>query len=47
MLNNYLYGNKERLFLNTNLGCNAQCSYCYLPILNFNLGKTPNNVIQT
>lgn len=47
MTNNYLYGNRERLFLNTNLGCNAQCSYCYLPILSLNLGKTPNNVIQT
>ncbi|OHE02826.1 MAG: hypothetical protein A3K14_10155 [Sulfurimonas sp. RIFCSPLOWO2_12_FULL_36_74] len=47
MINNYLYGNRERLFLNTNLGCNSKCSYCYLPSLDLTLGKTPNNTIQT
>ena len=44
--NQYLYGNKERLFLNTNIGCHAQCSYCYLPSLNMPLGKTPINTIN-
>ncbi|MCF6172746.1 MAG: hypothetical protein L3J44_03045 [Campylobacteraceae bacterium] len=34
MNNNFLYGNSERLFLNTNLGCDSNCSYCYLPDLN-------------
>lgn len=27
----YIFGNKERVFLNTNLGCKSECSYCYLP----------------
>lgn len=44
--NRYLYGNKERLFLNTNLGCHAKCSYCYLPSLNISLGKIPTNIIN-
>lgn len=30
-LTQYIFGNKERVFLNTNLGCKSQCSYCYLP----------------
>lgn len=45
LYNNYLYGNKQRLFLNTNLGCKAQCSYCYLPKLDFSLDKIPKNTI--
>ncbi len=32
----YLYGNNERLFLNTNLGCLSNCSFCYLPDLSIN-----------
>lgn len=28
---NLVYGNKERVFVNTVLGCRAKCSYCYLP----------------
>lgn len=47
MTNNYLYGNRERLFLNTNLGCNSKCSYCYLPSLDLTFGKTPNSIIKT
>ena len=26
----YLYGSNERIFLNINLGCSSNCSYCYL-----------------
>lgn len=28
-----VYGNAERVFVNNAIGCNAQCSYCYLPEL--------------
>lgn len=28
---NYVYGSSERIFLNTTIGCNAMCKYCYLP----------------
>jgi len=34
MNNDYIYGNSERIFLNTTLGCKSKCSYCYLPSLN-------------
>ena len=27
----FVYGNRERVFVNTALGCNAKCKYCYLP----------------
>lgn len=29
----YVYGTKERIFVNTVIGCHAKCSYCYLPSL--------------
>ncbi|CEN89845.1 Radical SAM superfamily [[Clostridium] sordellii] len=29
-MKNLIYGNKERIFINTALGCNSMCSYCYL-----------------
>ena len=36
----YLFSNDlDRLFINTSLGCAANCSYCYLPILNYSKGK--------
>ena len=36
----YLFSNDlDRLFINTSLGCTANCSYCYLPILNYSKGK--------
>lgn len=35
--NSLVYGNKERIFVNTVLGCRAECSYCYLP--EFDLGE--------
>jgi DNA repair photolyase len=40
--NNYLYGDTNRIFLNTNLGCSSQCSYCYLPELNIAIGTKAN-----
>lgn len=33
----YVYGSKDRLFINTTLGCRSRCSYCYLPSLNYGL----------
>lgn len=36
----YLFSNEpDRLFINTSLGCTANCSYCYLPILKYSKGK--------
>lgn len=33
----YLYAkNSDRIFINTCLGCNGACSYCYLPRLGYN-----------
>ena len=33
----YLYArNSDRIFINTCLGCNGACSYCYLPSLGYN-----------
>ncbi len=29
----FVYGKKERMFINTEIGCRAKCSYCYLPNL--------------
>lgn len=41
----YIYGDKKRIFLNTNLGCSSGCLYCYLPEeglkINAKQGTTP------
>lgn len=34
----YITGDAGRLFLNTALGCNSECSYCYLPLLGLPIG---------
>ena len=42
----YLFSNNtNRLFVNTSLGCTANCSYCYLPNLNYSKGKELNTYI--
>lgn len=42
----YLFStSKDRLFVNTSLGCVANCSYCYLPTLKYSKGKELNNYI--
>lgn len=33
MMLNFLYGSSKRIFLNTSIGCNSKCKYCYLPKL--------------
>lgn len=43
----YLFSNEpDRLFINTSLGCTANCSYCYLPLLNYSKGKKLNTYIS-
>lgn len=34
----HIYGNSDRLFLNTELGCSSACTYCYLPTEGFHIG---------
>lgn len=37
-MNEFVYGNENRIFVNTDMGCNSNCSYCYLPALNIKHG---------
>lgn len=39
LVNNFVYGDTNRIFINTDLGCNAECKYCYLPLLNIVHGE--------
>lgn len=39
--NLFISGDRSRLFLNLELGCNSSCSYCYLPPEGLQLGKRP------
>jgi len=32
-MNEFVYGDSERIFVNTSIGCSAKCVYCYLPDL--------------
>lgn len=42
----YLFSNEpDRLFVNTSLGCTANCAYCYLPTLNYSKGKALDTYI--
>lgn len=41
----YLEGDEKRLFLNTNLGCSSNCSYCYLSAVELVKGKDPDKKI--
>lgn len=38
-VNNFVYGDTKRIFVNTDMGCNANCRYCYLPSLDIVHGK--------
>lgn len=44
--NSYIYGDEKRIFLNTNLGCASECSYCYLPDLDIEIGRKANKHIS-
>lgn len=37
-MNEFVYGNMERIFVNTDMGCAARCSYCYLPSMGIKHG---------
>ncbi|MBY0157201.1 hypothetical protein H0178_15515 [Cytobacillus firmus] len=37
----FLHGDRKRIFVNTSLGCRADCSYCYLPEVGFTKGAKP------
>lgn len=37
----FVEGNKERIFLNTALGCESKCKFCYLPSQNYIIGNKP------
>lgn len=37
----FVEGNQERIFLNTALGCESKCKFCYLPSQNYNIGNKP------
>lgn len=39
IVNNFVYGDANRIFINTDMGCNAGCKYCYLPSLNIVHGE--------
>ncbi len=42
----YLFSTeKERLFINSSLGCTANCAYCYLPTLKYSKGKKLDNYV--
>lgn len=42
----YLFSkDNNRLFVNTSLGCSANCSYCYLPTLKYSKGKEVDSYI--
>ena len=42
----YLFSTeKERLFINTSLGCTANCAYFYLPTLKYSKGKKLDNYV--
>lgn len=36
---NFVYGDEKRIFVNTDLGCDAKCKYCYLPSLEIKHGE--------
>lgn len=38
--NGYLFAkDNKRLFVNVNIGCLGNCSYCYLPIMGYSNNK--------
>ncbi len=42
----YITGDSKRIFLNTSLGCQASCKYCYLPELGYETGVTCQRTIS-
>ena len=42
----FLSGDQNRIFINSALGCSANCSYCYLPRIGYNNGLSPQKLIS-
>ena len=38
----FVYGDRQRIFINTTLGCHAECKYCYLPDI-----QTDSEILST
>lgn len=38
-INSFVYGDEKRIFVNTDMGCKANCQYCYLSELDIVHGK--------
>lgn len=43
-MNDYIYGDARRLFLNTELGCRSGCSYCYLPQVGLKINAESSDI---
>lgn len=43
----HLFGEKNRIFLNLDLGCSSECSYCYLPSEKIQIGRNNSNTNNT
>lgn len=39
VVNNFVYGDSNRIFVNTDMGCKADCKYCYLSSLDIVHGE--------
>lgn len=46
LVDKHIYGDASRLFLNTELGCNSSCSYCYLPVEGLKTGASQGYIGQ-
>ena len=44
---NHHFGDKKRIFLNLDLGCSSECSYCYLPSEQIQIGRNNSNTNDT
>ena len=38
-MSEFVYGDEERIFVNTDMGCSSHCNYCYLTSLNILKGR--------
>jgi len=45
-INNFVYGDVGRIFVNTDMGCKANCQYCYLPALDIVHGERKISACQ-
>lgn len=43
----HLFGETNRLFLNLDIGCSSECSYCYLPSEQVQIGRNNSNTNST